>query len=494
MTSPQPTSVLSRELLPASLALYTLVGLAAFESLGVAAALPELAADLGQVQLLPWVITSYLIVSGVTTVLAGALIDALGVRVIFRISVLVFTAGALLSGLSSDMTMMIAGRVIQGAGAGALIAVGLAAVNIVYPKHLVGRAFAANSTVWGVMGVAGPGLAAVLLTVASWEWIFLVNLPLGLLALAIGWRVMPGPLEGHRAPSVDGMGLILVLAFNVAVLFAVDQFGPWSAAWAAGAVVVAWLYLRHAARIEEPVMKRRHLAGTPYGLLAWSVSLLLAGGIAVQSFFTLYVRGGRSAGEALTAWSVFFFVIGWTLGANLSSRLLDRRADTTVMSAGYATTLTSLAVLLVTSAAGADLWILFAVMLFTGSGIGMATNAALTLLQSITATEETGRATSAHQFYRNLGFAVGAAVGGAVMLFVVARQVGDLEAVRELLSGADGAGLTAGAIEDGFASSVGAAILLASVGVVPMRALRKRLAPERERANEARRSHVRYAP
>ncbi|NND01470.1 MAG: MFS transporter, partial [Acidimicrobiia bacterium] len=339
-----------------------------------------------------------------------------------------------------------------------------------------------------------PGLAAVLLTVASWEWIFFVNIPLGLLALGIGWRVMPGPLDEHRPPSVDALGLAMVLAFNVSVLFAVDQFGPWSAAWLAGAVFVVWLYLGHASRLEEPVMKRRHLVGAPYGLLAWSVSLLLAGGIAVQSFFTLYIRGGRSAGEGLTAWSVFFFVIGWTLGANLSSRLLDRHADTTVMSIGFATTLASLAVLFVASTAGVALWILFGLMLFTGSGIGMATNAALTLLQSITATAETGRATSAHQFYRNLGFAVGAAVGGAVMLFVVARQVGDLEAVRELLAGTEGGGVTAGAIEDGFSASVGAALVLAAAGVAPMRSLRRRLAPDRALANEQRRAHVRYTP
>jgi len=494
VTAPQPTSVISRELLPASIALFTLVGLAAFENLGVAAALPELAAELGQVELLPWVITSYLIVSGVGTPLAGALIDALGLRVIFRTGVVVFIAGSVIAGLASTMTLLIAGRVVQGTGAGALVAVGLAGVNIVYPEHLVGRAFAANSTVWGVMGVAGPGLAALILTAASWEWIFFVNVPLGALALLVGWRVMPGRLTGSSSPRIDSVGLIMVLLFNVAVLFAVDQFGPWSAVWGALAGGLVVIYLRHARRHPEPVMKTRHLADPPYGLLAWSVSMLLAGGIAVQSFFTLYVRGGRGAGEALTAWSVFFFVIGWTFGANLSSRLLDRTAETTVMLIGFATTITSLAAVLALSAVEAPLWILFAVMTLAGSGIGMATNAALTLLRSVTLADESGRATSAHQFYRNLGFAVGAAVGGSVMLFVVARQIGDVEAVRELLAGAEGDGATGAAIADGFAAAAGAALGLAIVGMIPMRALRRYLEPARLVADEERRSHVRYVP
>ncbi len=494
MTAPQPTSVLSRELLPASIALFTLVGLSAFENLGVAAALPALAAQLGQVELLPWVITSYLIVAGVATPLAGALIDSLGLRVIFRTGVAVFIAGSIVAGLASTMTLLIAGRVVQGAGAGALVAVGLAGVNIVFPEHLVGRAFAANSTVWGVMGVAGPGLAALILTVASWEWIFFVNVPLGLLALAVGWRVIPGQLAGATSSRVDGFGLVMVLFFNLAVLLAVDQFGPWSAAWGATAVGLVFVYVWHARRHQAPVMKIRHLANPPYGLLAWSVSLLLAGGIAVQSFFTLYVRGGRGAGEALTAWSVFFFVIGWTAGANLSSRLLDRMAETTVMVVGFAVSISSLVAALALSTVSAPLWILFTVMTLVGSGIGMATNAALTLLRTVTGADESGRATSAHQFYRNLGFAVGAAAGGAVMLFVVGRQIGDLEAVRDLLAGAEGAAVTGEAIEDGFAAAVGAALTLALAGVVPLRALRRYMAPAREAADKQRRKVVRFIP
>lgn len=494
MAVPRPKSVLSRELLPASIALFTLVALAAFENLGVAAALPQLAADLGQVELLPWVITSYLIVSGVATVLAGGLIDSVGVRIIFRLAVAIFVIGAVVAGTAGTMSAMIVGRVIQGVGAGALIAVGLAGVNLVFPEHLVGRAFAANSTVWGVMGVAGPGLAAVILTVASWEWIFFVNVPLGALALVMGWRVMPGPLEGGKQARIDGRGLLMVLLFNLAVLLAVDQFGPASAIWGVAVVVLVLLYLRHARTASEPVMMIRHLAGRPYGLLAWSISLLLAGGIAVQSFFTLYVRGGRGASETLTAWSVFFFVIGWTLGANLSSRLLDRIADTSVIVIGFTATVSGLVAVVVASALRWPLALLFAVMLVAGSGIGMATNAGLTLLRSVTVAEQAGRATSAHQFYRNLGFAVGAAVGGAVMLFVVGREVADLEVVRELLAGSGAASVAADAIQDGFTGAAIAALALALSAGIPLLALRRHLAPARAAANADRRAHVRFTP
>ncbi|MDH5421129.1 MAG: MFS transporter, partial [Acidimicrobiia bacterium] len=184
MNDSKPTSVLSPELLPASVAIFTLVGLSAFNSLGVSAALPNLAADLGNLELLPWVITIYLLMAGVATVVSGALIDTVGLRTIFRVSVVAFVVGSLIGGLTTSMPLLIAARAVQGTGGGGIIAVGLAGVNLLFPKHLVGRAFAANSTVWGVMGVAGPALAAFLLSFASWHWIFFVNVPFGLISLA----------------------------------------------------------------------------------------------------------------------------------------------------------------------------------------------------------------------------------------------------------------------------------------------------------------------
>jgi MFS family permease len=181
-----PTSVLSRELLPASIAIYTTVALAAFEGLAVSAALPQVAADLGDVHLLPWVVTGYLLMSGVATVVAGPLVDSYGVRAVFRAAIVVFVTGAVLASFVPSMPLMVAARLIHGAGGGAIIAVGIAAVSLIYPGHLIGRAFAANATVWGVMGVAGPGIAAFMLTTLNWRWIFLVNIPLGL------WRWRPG--------------------------------------------------------------------------------------------------------------------------------------------------------------------------------------------------------------------------------------------------------------------------------------------------------------
>lgn len=465
----------------AAVAILLTVALAAFEGLAVAAALPQVAADLGGIDLLPWVITAYGLTSGVATVATGALVDTVGVGRVFRAAVAVFTVGGVAAGLADSMPMMIAARLVQGAGGGGTIAVGLAAVGLVFPRHLVGRAFAVNSTVWGVMGVAAPALAAAILTIASWRWIFLVNLPLGAMSLAFGWRALPERPVARGRAAPDAVGLTMIAVFTLAVLWGVDALGPRSAVALAVAVGVGWLYLRRAAHSEQAALRPRHVLRAPFGPLAWAISLLLSGAIAVQSFVPLYVQGGRGGGTVLTAWSVLFFTAGWTLGANGGSKVLDHLAESTLVLVAFAVAVPGAVGTALLAAAGAPLWTIFAALTVLGSSVGAATNAALTLLRDVASDDELGRATAAHQFLRNQGIAVGAALGGATILLVVARRIGDTEQVRALLSGsgADASAMVADAIAAGFATASMAGAAVIATGVVPLLALRRHLAPAR---------------
>ncbi len=466
-----PTSVLSKELLPASIAIFVTVALAAFEGLAVAAALPEVAADLGSVALLPWVITSFLLTSGVATIVSGRLIDTIGVKTMFRVAVIVFAGAGVLAAFAPSMRVMIGLRAIQGAGSGMVIAVGLAAVSLIYPPHLTGRAFAANSTVWGVMGVGSPAIAAVMLTQLDWRWIFLINLPLGLISLIAGWRVMPPEQELTASQPMDYIGAGLALVFSAAVLFAVNDLQWISIVWLTVAVVSGYVFYRRAGSRAAPLVERRYLASAPFAPLAFAISLLITGAFAPNAFVPLYVSAGRLASEATTAWSVLFFTVGWTAGANLSSRLLDSRSEITVVRLGFATTIPSLVLTAVAAALSSTLVVLFAALFGVGVGIGLATNASLTLLRDVSSPREIGRSTAAHQFFRNQGFAFGSAIGGAALFAIVAATVGDPELVREVLAGEaiTTGGTVSAAVESGFALSAAIGAGISTLGLVALK-------------------------
>ena len=133
-----------------------MVAIAAFDGLAVASALPSIADDLGRIALLPWVLTGYLATSAIAVIVAGPVIDAIGVRRTFRITGTWFLGASALAALAPTMETLIAARVLQGLGGGLVIAVALAAVGLAYPHELRPKAFAANSIVWGVMGFGGP--------------------------------------------------------------------------------------------------------------------------------------------------------------------------------------------------------------------------------------------------------------------------------------------------------------------------------------------------
>jgi len=479
---PEPTSLFDPSVRPVTLSVLTLVGLSAFEGLAVAAALPQVAASLGDVALLPWVITSYLMMSGVATVAAGALADRIGLRPVFRASVLLFVAGAVLAGLAPSMPLLIVARLVHGTGAGAVNAVGLTAVGLVFPQRLVGRAFAANSVVWGVMSVAGPGLAALLLSVASWRWIFWMNLPLGAFALLLGWRAMPAAAEAApRALRWSDLGLLLLL--TASLLLAVDALDLTSLPTLAVALgATGWLLWRSRGR-DDALLAPRHVTHAPLGPLAGAIGLLLVGAIGPQAFLPLYVRGARGGSTGWVAGSVLFFTLGWTTGANLGSRLVERIGPMAVLRTGSLLVPVGLALVAGATWVGAPLAGVFAPLFLAGIGMGMSTNCALTLVRDLAPAGELGRATAAHQFVRNFGFLLGNALFGALMLVVVGQLTGDVEEVRAVLGPGDAVvpdPALAGALGTGFAVaatvSCGVA-LLASLLLPAVAAARQPTAP-----------------
>ena len=476
-----PTSVLSRELLPASIAIFATSALASFQALGIAAALPDIAGDLGDVALLPWAITAFLVTSSLATVIAGPFIDGVGASRLFRIAVLLFASMGFLSGFAPSMSVLIGLRALQGVGAGLIMSTGTAAVSLVYPSHLVSRAFAANATVWGIMGVAGPAIAAAILTVLTWHWIFFVNLPLGLLALWAGWKVLPGPYAKDR-DRVDLTGIGLLALVTVALLLAVDRLNLESLLWVGVAGLAVALYVRHARRFPSPVVRPQHVMPQPLKGLALATALMLTGTFAMNSYIPLYVRAGKLGSAGLTAWSVLPLTVGWTVGATVSSRMADRYSESLITVLGFVVNIPALIAVWVLVGFDAPIGVLFVLFFLAGVGVGMTTNAALTLMRTAAKPSEMGRVSAAHLFARNQGFTFGAAIGGAVLLFVVSAQLGDPELVRELIgaSAAVTSPESSAAVRSGFGASVGAGAVFSGLGVAAALSMRRALAESRQ--------------
>src|SRR5262245_16343390 len=227
-----------REVLIAFSAIMLATLLAALDQTIVATALPEIADDLNGFRDLSWVVSAYLLTTTVTVPLYGKLSDLYGRRRLFVVSISIFLLGSALCGAAQSMGELIAFRALQGIGAGGLIPLSQAAIADLFTPRERGRYQGYIGAVWATAAVAGPLLGGTLTDAASWRWIFLINLPLGALALLVVIRTMRIPSQ-IREHSIDYAGAVLLIVGVTAVLLA----SSWVVAGLGVAVLVAFALL-----------------------------------------------------------------------------------------------------------------------------------------------------------------------------------------------------------------------------------------------------------
>src|SRR5476649_8139 len=159
--------------------------LAALDQTIVSTALPTIVGDLGGLNHLSWVVTSYLLASTVTTPIYGKLGDMYGRKPVFLAAIVIFLVGSMLAGLSQSMTELIAFRFLQGAGAGGLMVSAQAIIADIVPPRQRGRYMGLIGSVFAVASVAGPLLGGFFVDQISWRWVFYVNMPIGVIAILI---------------------------------------------------------------------------------------------------------------------------------------------------------------------------------------------------------------------------------------------------------------------------------------------------------------------
>lgn len=214
----------SHKRLPAVIAISLGIGMATLDTAIVNTALPTLAAGIGTDSAsVIWVVNAYQLAIIATVLPFASLSDVLGHRRVYLGGLLLFIVSSLFCGLAGSLVTLTAARVAQGLGAAAIMSVNTALLRYIYPSKMLGRGLGYNSLVVGLAFTLGPTVASGILSVASWHWLYLINVPLGLLALALGLRSLPAiPMTGHAfdrfaALLCTGLFALLVLGLGTAV-------------------------------------------------------------------------------------------------------------------------------------------------------------------------------------------------------------------------------------------------------------------------------------
>ncbi|WP_347814892.1 MFS transporter [Aureimonas sp. SK2] len=387
-------------------------------------ALPPITQDLGiQPVEAIWVVNGYQLAVTVLLLPLARLGEILGYRRVYLTGLGIFTLASLACALSRSLDMLIAARVLQGMGAAGVMSVNIALVRFIFPASRLGRAVGRVAIVVGVSSAAGPSIAGAILSVASWQALFLINVPIGLLALVAGSRTLPDTPRSNRPFHITS-ALLSAATFGM-VISGVNGIGhsegllPSLGLLAAG-LVVGVFFVRMQLRMEEPILPVDLLRRPIFALSATtSVCSFGAQGIAFVSLpFLLHDELGRSAAETgllLTPWP-----IATAIAAAVSGRLADRYDPGRLSALGlvlFSAGLLAL-VFLPTGAGDADLvWRLA----LAGFGFGLFQTPNNKILITSAPRERSGGASGIQSTARLVGQSLGVALV-AVMLGLVAAE------------------------------------------------------------------------
>ncbi|MDO9286374.1 MAG: MFS transporter [Aquabacterium sp.] len=320
---------------PAMLTVILGIGLCVLDSTMVTLALPGIVRDLriGEADGV-WLVNAYQLSILVLLLPLSMVGDLFGYRRVYLTGVALFALASAGSVVASGLAQLTVARALQGAGAAGLFAVNAALVRLIYPAQLLGRGIAINSAVVAVTSVAGPALAALILSLGTWPWLFALNIPFALLVLLLGWRSLPPNRSprpaGARVPWLDAvlnaaMFLLLFLGVQRLVPQAHRPYAPGLAlGLVALGVLVGIVYVRRQRRQAVPLLPVDLLAIPVFRLsMLTSVAAFSAQTLASVALPFLLLEGlQRSPGEA--GWVLAAWPLGTVLTAPLAGRLIGR--------------------------------------------------------------------------------------------------------------------------------------------------------------------------
>jgi EmrB/QacA subfamily drug resistance transporter len=410
-----------RQILVAFGAIMLATLLSALDQTIVATALPEIADDLNGFGDLSWVVTAYLLSTTVTVPLYGKLSDLYGRRRLFIVSISIFLVGSALCGLSQSIGQLIAFRALQGIGAGGLIPLSQAAIADLFSPRERGRYQGYIGAMWATAAVAGPLLGGKLTDSASWRWIFLINLPLGIVALVVVVKTMRIQ-HTPREHTIDYGGAV-ALSIGVTAVLLASAWGGSSYAWdspeviAAAVIGVAGLaaFAVIESHVSEPLLPLDLFRGKTFSVS--TAAALLIGGVlfGITIYVPVYVQ--RVLGASATSSGVVLIPLsfGWVLASFASGQYISRTGRYKIFP--IAGSLLVLAGCILLALVGEDTSRIVVTLDLTVVGLGMGTmfQTFVIATQNRVDMSEIGVATAAIQFFRSMGGSLAVAGLGALL-------------------------------------------------------------------------------
>ena len=387
--------------------------LAALDQTIVGPVLPRIVTELQGADYYTWVVTIFLVTSTITVPIYGKLSDLYGRRPYLLFGITVFLIGSVLSGLSQTMWQLILFRGLQGLGAGALFPIALAVIGDLFTPAERGKYQGLFGAVFGIAFLIGPGLGGFLTDNLSWHWVFFVNLPIGIVALAVIGRLLPN-IKGRRTDiRIDYLGVITLSLGLLPILvgLTVAETSQWTdpAVWGSigAGVIFLVLFVLVEARAAEPIVPLHLFRSRTFSASMIAIFLATFGFGAAIIFLPLYFQIVEGASATASGYKLLPFLVGLIISSIASGFIVSRTGRyKAIILAGLVILTIGLYLMSNLRADTSDL-VLSGWMFVAGFGVGPTFAVFTIIVQNAVPFSELGAATSDLTLFRQIGTTMG---------------------------------------------------------------------------------------
>ncbi|MEV1292181.1 MDR family MFS transporter [Pseudonocardia sp. NPDC049635] len=395
------------------------VFLAAVDQTAVASALPTIAGELGGLDQVAWVVATYLLTQTVSTPLYGRLSDMYGRRRLYLFAITIFVFGSAGAALAVDLPQLIAARAVQGAGAGGLISLAQVVLGDLIPPRERGRYSGWLGGVFAVASLGGPLLGGVFVDAGIWRAMFLVNIPVALVAALVIVRALRGPIGIRRRVPIDYLGTGLFVIGAGSVLLGLSSlrsgFGAPTAGTLVGGLVLLTLFAVHELRTPHPLLPLRSLADRTIvtsAVLSFATIFAMLGSL---TFLPIYLQVGHGFSATVAGLLLVPQAVAVVAGNIMGGRLVTRTGRYRTICVTGSAMVTAALVVIGLLPPGAPIWLFVAAQTVLGLGIGTVSPLQIVVAQNAAVASEMGVVTASVIFFRSVGGTLGVAVLGTVL-------------------------------------------------------------------------------
>ncbi|MBL0387612.1 MFS transporter [Tumebacillus sp. ITR2] len=386
----------------------------------VGTAMPTIIGTLGGLPIMSWVFSAFLLASTVTVPIYGKLSDLFGRKIIFMLGAAFIILGSVLCAMAGSMEQLIIFRVVQGLGAGGIMAVATTIIGDIFTVEERGKFQGLLSSVWGISAIIGPLLGGLIIKFLSWEWVFYINVPFGIIAMIVLFVALHENIE-RKTHKIDYIGSFTLAVSMTTLLLALLSGGsqyPWMSMQIMGLFALAvvffiWFFLNER-RVSEPMISFDLYRNPTIAVSAAANFLSGAVLMGLNSYIPSYIQGVLGESPTMAGMVLMPLSIGWPLASFIGGNRLIKWGFRNTSITGLAfIAVGSVLISFTTEAMGT--WYPMVTLFIIGFGMGLSTMSFTVATQSAVTWNQRGIATASLQFVRSLGSGVGVAIMGALM-------------------------------------------------------------------------------